>query len=454
MSADLNRLHSPEAEASVIGALLLDPSAADQIGSLRPAHFFAEHNRLIMGEILAMIAAGKPVDAVTVAEEIHDAGLSERTGGLAYLGELVANTPSARSIGRYAGTVIGKALERQLLAASETIREAVAGVGSSSEKLAAAQAAVMSISEAVASRSPRVMREVLISAAEALEARSGGQVRCLPTGFVDLDRQLSGGLRPGNVVILAGRPAMGKTSLAVNVAYHVARDGGAALVLSMEMSEQELADRLIAQAGGVYLSDVLAGKMDGEPGDRIMAAVGMLQNLPLVIDDQGGLTLFDVASKARSVRRNHGLSLLVIDYLQLMSGDGDSRNQQLDAMTRGLKSLAKELDIPIIVLSQLSRKCEERTNRRPIPSDLRDSGAIEQDADVILFVYRDEIYNENSAEKGTAEILIAKNRQGATGMVRMAYQGCYTRFADLAPGWQPEAREEYKPMRRRGMNDY
>lgn len=452
MSIDLNRLHSPEAEASVIGALLLDPSSADQVGPLRPGHFFAEHNRLIIAEILSMIAAGKPVDAVTVAEELHDSGLAEQTGGLAYLGELAANTPSARSMSRYAATVVGKALERQLLAASISIRDTVAGIGSSEEKLAAAQTAVMSISEAVASRLPRSIRDILIDAAGVLETRSSGIARCLSTGFVDLDRQLSGGLRPGNVVILAGRPAMGKTSLAVNIAYQVAKGGSTALVLSMEMSEQELADRLIAQAGGVYLSDVLAGKMDGEPGDRIMTAVGMLQDLPLVIDDQGGLSLFDVASKARSVRRRHGLSLLVIDYLQLMSGDGDSRNQQIDAMTRGLKALAKELDIPVIVLSQLSRKCEERTNRRPIPSDLRDSGAIEQDADVILFVYRDEIYNENSGDKGTAEILISKNRQGATGMVRMAYQGCYTRFTDLAPGWIPESREEHKPMRRRGMN--
>ena len=219
----------------------------------------------------------------------------------------------------------------------------------------------------------------------------------------------------------------------------------------MEMPEQELADRLIAQSGSVFLSAVLAGDMEGDNGDRIMCAVSILENLPLVIDDQGGLTLFDVASKARSVKRKHGLGLLVLDYLQLMSGDGDNRNQQIEQITRGLKALAKELDIPIIALSQLSRKCEERTNKRPMSSDLRESGAIEQDADVILFVYRDEEYNPNSPDKGTAEIIISKNRQGQNGMVRMSYQGCFTRFNDLDPGWQPEYREEQKKPRR-GMD--
>jgi replicative DNA helicase len=176
--------------------------------------------------------------------------------------------------------------------------------------------------------------------------------------------------------------------------------------------------------------------------------------MPAILDDQGGLTLFDVASKARSVKRQHGLSLLVIDYLQLMSGEGDNRNQQIDGMTRGLKALAKELAVPIIVLSQLSRKCEERTNRRPMSSDLRDSGAIEQDADVILFVYRDEIYNEHSPDKGTAEIWVAKNRQGPTGLVRLAYQGCYTRFDNLAASWQPDPSADPAPKKRRGMDAF
>ena len=448
---DYSRLHSLESEQSIIGALLIDPLAADRLGSLRPEHCYNESHRVILAEILRMVAAGKPVDVITVAEELSAHGHDEQTGGLAYLGELAANSAGSRNIGRYAETVTNKALERQLLGASETIRATVTGVGTTKEKLTAAQSAVMGITEAVASRQPKIMREILISAAETLTQRSSGNVRCLSSGFVDLDRQLSGGFRPGNLIVLAGRPAMGKTSLAVNIAYQVARHGSPSLFLSMEMPEQELADRLIAQSGSVFLSAVLAGDMEGDNGDRIMCAVSILENLPLVIDDQGGLTLFDVASKARSVKRKHGLGLLVLDYLQLMSGDGDNRNQQIEQITRGLKALAKELDIPIIALSQLSRKCEERTNKRPMLSDLRESGAIEQDADVILFVYRDEEYNPASADKGTAEIIISKNRQGQNGMVRMSYQGCFTRFNDLDPGWHPEQLVEQQ-RQRRGMD--
>jgi replicative DNA helicase len=224
----------------------------------------------------------------------------------------------------------------------------------------------------------------------------------------------------------------------------------------MEMSEQEIADRLISQSGSVYLSDVMAGKLTGDSGTMIVEALAKLRRLPLVIDDQGGLNLFDVASKARSVKRKHGLSLLVIDYLQLMSSTGDSRenrNNQLEQITRGMKALAKELGIPIIILSQLNRELEKRPNKRPQMSDLRDSGAIEQDADVILFVYRDEMYNPDSPDKGTAEIVIGKNRQGRTGMVRLCFQGYFTRFMNLSHDWAPTARSEPTKSRRTG-DDY
>ena len=455
---DFRRLHSADSEQALIGALLIDPLAADRLGALRPDHFFVEANRLIITEIMLMIAGGKPVDVITVAEELHERGVDEEVAGLAYLGALAANSPGSASIERYAEAIIGKTLERQLLGASETIRETVNGAGSTQEKLAKAQSAVMSITEAVASRAPRIMREVLTAAAETIEQRAQGKVRCLPTEFDDLDKLLSGGLRPGNVVVIAGRPAMGKTAFAVNIAFQVSQREVPALILSMEMSEQEVADRLIAQAGSVDLSHVLAGEMGGEIGERIMAGVSRLHDLPLIIDDQGGLTLFDVASKARSVKRKHGLGLVVVDYLQLMTGEGDSRNQQVDSISRGLKALAKELDVPVIALSQLSRKCEERPNKRPMPSDLRDSGASEQDADVILFVYRDEVYHPDTPDKGTAEVIISKNRQGSTGMVRMVFQGNYTRFGTLAKDWAPapvseSQQRDYKP-RRKGADGY
>ncbi len=304
----------------------------------------------------------------------------------------------------------------------------------------------MAITESVEPRSPQTIRDVLTRSVGLLQKRGEGGESGLATGFSDLDSRLTGGMRPGNLIIVAGRPAMGKTAFAVDVAMRVAMERHPALILSMEMGDTELADRLIANAGRVALSAVLAGDMEGDNGDRIMTAVSKLHDLPLIIDEQGGLTMFDVASKARSVKRKHGLSLMVVDYLQLMSGDGDTRNSQIEQITRGMKSLAKELQIPIVLLSQLSRKCEERTNRRPIPSDLRESGAIEQDADVILMVYRDEVYSPDSPDKGTAELIVAKNRQGAIGTVRLAYIGDQTRFEQLAHGWQPA--EVDRPMKK------
>lgn len=445
---DFARLHSPEAEQSVIGSLLLDASVADRLGALKPEHFHAQINGDIFRQITAMVATGDPIDVITVSEALESNGTTEI---LPYLGDIVQNTPTSKNVHRYAETVIGKAMERQLLAASDTIRSIVSGVGKTGDKLMQAQAAVMGITEAVATKEPRHIRDALSAAVETLEKRSEGHTQANSTGFVDLDRALCGGLRNGNLVIVAGRPGMGKTTLAVNIAKAFAKNAIPASVFSMEMSEQELTDRLIAQEGSVPMSAVLAGDMEGSNGDRIMGAVGNLMDLPIIIDDQGGLSLFDVANKARSIRRKHGLGLIVVDYLQLMVGDGDNRNDQISAISRGLKALAKELNVPIIALSQLSRKCEERTNKRPIPSDLRESGAIEQDADVILFVYQDEKYNPTSPDRGTAEIIIGKARQGATGMVRLGYQGHFTRFVDLAHGWQPEQVEQ--PRRKRGFGD-
>lgn len=435
---DYSRLHSPADEQSVLGALLLPGSnAVDRIGALKPGHFFTEAHRIIFGQIIAMAAQGHPIDPVTVAERLDSAGLSEKAGGLVYLGELASNTPSAANIGRYAQTVVDKALERELVAASGRIHEIAAGFGSTNEKLAAAQSAIMAITEAAEPRKPQLIRDVLIRAVAAIERRGDGRDDAMSSGFPGVDAKLSGGLRRGNLIIIAGRPAMGKTALAGCVAFNAASSGVPTLFLSMEMGDTELADRLIAIAGRVPLDDVLAGSMEGEAGDRILAGTARLHELPLVIDEQGGLSFFDIASKARSVRREHGLGLLVIDYLQLASGEGDTRNSQIEGLTRGLKALAKELEIPIIALSQLSRNCESRPNKRPMLSDLRESGAIEQDADIVLMCYRDEYYNPNSPNAGTAEIIVAKNRQGSTGSAHLAYIANQTRFESLPTAWRP-----------------
>lgn len=435
---DYSRLYSPADEQSVLGALLLPGSnAVDRIGALKPGHFFSETHRIIFGEIIAMAAQGHPIDPVTVAERLDAAGLSEKAGGLVYLGELASNTPSAANIGRYAQTVVDKALERELVAASGRIHEIAAGFGSTNEKLAAAQSAIMAITEAAEPRKPQLICDVLIRAVAAIDRRGDGRDDATSSGFPGIDAKLSGGFRRGNLIIIAGRPAMGKTALAGCVAFNAASSSVPTLFLSMEMADTELADRMIAIAGRVPLEDILSGNMKGETGDRISAGVFRLHELPLVIDEQGGLTLFDIASKARSVKRQHGLGLLIIDYLQLATGEGDTRNSQIEGITRGLKALAKELEIPIIALSQLSRACEARPNKRPMLSDLRESGAIEQDADIVLMCYRDDYYNASSADAGTAEIIVVKNRQGSTGTARLAYIAPQTRFETLAHDWRP-----------------
>lgn len=451
MSIDYTRLHSTDSEQSVLGALLIPgANAVDRIGQLKPGHFFTEAHRIIFGEIVAMAAQAMAIDPVTVAERLDTAGLSEKTGGLAYLGELSMNTPSAANIGRYAQIVIDKALERELVSASDRIQAIATGVGATKDKLAAAQSAIMAITEAAEPKKPQLIRDVLIRAVAAIERRGSGQDNAMSTGFPAIDAKLSGGFRRGNLIIIAGRPGMGKTALAGCISLNTASRDVPTLFLSMEMADTELADRMIAIAGRVPLGEVLDGNMEGDAGDRILAGTARLHELPLVIDEQGGLTFFDIASKARSVRRQHGLGLLVIDYLQLASGDGDTRNSQIEGITRGLKALAKELEIPIIALSQLSRNCESRPNKRPIQSDLRESGAIEQDADAILFVYRDEEYNQNSPDAGTAEIIIAKNRQGSTGMARLAYIANQTRFETLGHDWRPAVVDRPFAEKRRG----
>ncbi|MBK7463966.1 MAG: AAA family ATPase [Betaproteobacteria bacterium] len=329
-------------EQSVLGALLLPGSnAIDRIGHLKPGHFFTEAHRIIFGEIVAMAAQAMAVDPVTVAERLESSGLSDKTGGLVYLGDLASNTPSAASCGHYAKIVIDKALERELVSAADKIQSIAAGLGSTREKMTDAQSAIMQITESAEPQKPKHIREVLIRAVAAIERRGDGSDNAMATGFHALDQKLSGGFRRGNLVVVAGRPGMGKTALAGCLAYSAASNGIPTLFISMEMQDTELADRLIAIAGRVPLDDILAGNMEGDVGDRIVAGTARLHELPLVIDEQGGLSFFDIASKARSVRRQHGLGLLIIDYLQLASGDGDNRNSQIEGITRGLKALAQ-----------------------------------------------------------------------------------------------------------------
>lgn len=427
--------HSIDAEHAVIGAILHRSAAIDEIGQLKPEHFFVEAHREIFRCMLAMSATGHDIDVITLAEAIDGAGKSSVTGGLPYIGQIAANTTGS-SVRRYAEVVINKSTERRLLAAVADIQSLVGGCGETREKLSKAQQMIMAIHEAQQERQPRIVKDALSDYVETLERRFGGHVRGTPTGFTAIDSMLSGGLQAGNLVIIAGRPSMGKSAFSNSVAINVAQGGTTAAIFSMEMTETEQVDRVVATLGRVGLQHVLDANLDGEEGQRIYAAIEKLQTLPLVIDDQAGLSVHEVMAKARQIKRKHGLGLMIVDALGLMDYDSSKAVSELGHITKTLKAFAKEVSVPVVLLCQLSRKVEERTDKRPIMSDLRDSGNIEQDADVVMMLYRDEYYRPDSADKGIAEVLIRKNRQGKCGTVPLYFIADQTRFENFDGEWQ------------------
>ncbi|MGB8414978.1 replicative DNA helicase [Paraburkholderia sp.] len=445
-------LHSVEAEQSVIGGLLLDNDAIDRIGDLRTEHFYRADHRMIFGQVTAMIAAGG-ADVVTVYAQLHASGKAEQAGGLAYLNALAQNTPSAANIARYAGIVRDRAQKRGLLAVAAEIQDSVGGAPDDAVTLIDRAATKLeALAESVVKSEPKLAAQGLMDHISTLERRSNGQDRVIKTGLPDLDKALNGGLRPGWVAILAARPGVGKTALALNIATHVAVDHGA-LYLSLEMPESELHDRNLASLGRIPLDKVMeAPENDADFWTRVTAAAVKVKDLRLYIDDQPALRLLDVRSKARLVKRKAGLDLLVIDYLQLMSGEGSNRNAEIEGISRGLKALAKELGIAIVALAQLNRKVEERSNRLPQLSDLRDSGSIEQDADAVLFIHREEVANPDAGEQwnGFAQVRLAKFRHGKTRDIGLTYRGDYVRFESHAGVWP--SHPVSKAQRRRGFD--
>ena len=423
---------SIEAEQSVIGGLLLDNNAWDRIADiLTEADFYQDDHRRIFAAIRRLVETGKPADVVTVFEALEATNQVEQTGGLAYLGEIASATPSAANIRRYAEIVADKAMRRRLAQTAAEIADLANKPGAARDLIDEAQGQLIALADTGPARSePRGIGDILHRAIEQIEknAESKGGIVGLPTGFADLDRKTSG-LHSGDLVIVAGRPAMGKTCLALNIAEHSALAGRSVLVFSLEMADEQLAQRSIASIGGIPLQRLRSGQLqDPEDYARMAVALGKLHESKLVIDETPSLTASQMAARARRIKRRQGLDLVVIDYLQLMRGDGNTRNEELGAITRTLKLMAKELKVPVILLSQLSRKVEERTNKRPMMSDLRESGAIEQDADLILMLYRDEYYNEGSEWRGYAEAIIAKQRMGETGSFHMVFDGEYSRF--------------------------
>lgn len=436
--------HSVEAEQSVLGGLLLDNAAWDRIADfLSQGDFYRYDHRIIFEHIGRLIASTRPADVVTVYEALTTSVKAEEVGGLAYLNALAQNTPSAANIRRYAEIVRDRAVLRRLVSVADEISaDAFNPQGKEVRQLLdEAESKVFSIAEEGARGNQGFLEigPLLTQVVERIDTlyhtANPSDVTGTPTGFVDLDRMTSG-MHGGELIIVAGRPSMGKTAFSMNIGEYVAVEYGLPVaVFSMEMPGTQLTMRMLGSIGRLDQHRMRTGRLTDEDWPKLTHAVQKMSEAQLFIDETGGLNPMELRSRARRLARQCGkLGLIIVDYLQLMSGSsaGENRATEISEISRSLKSLAKELDVPVIALSQLNRGLEQRPNKRPVMSDLRESGAIEQDADVILFIYRDEVYNPDSPDKGTAEIIIGKQRNGPIGPVRLTFLGQYTKFDNFA----------------------
>lgn len=435
--------HSVEAEQSVLGGLMLDNQSWDKVADLLvDSDFYRRDHQLIFRAIADLFEQSLPVDVVTLAEYHDKRGELDQVGELAYLGTLARNTPSAANIAAYAGIVRERSVLRQLIHVGTDISNtAFNPEGLSSEAmLDKAEQLVFEIAEKGANRGGGFIqvKDVLGKVVDRIDTlfENDNPVTGLSSGFTDFDTQTSG-LQPADLVIVAGRPSMGKTTFSMNLAEHAAiKSNEPVAVFSMEMPADSLAMRMLSSLGQINQQRLRTGKLNDDDWPRLTSAIALLNEAPLFIDDTPALSPTELRARARRLKREHGLSLIVIDYIQLMQGNGGSKSEnratEISDISRSLKALAKELNVPVIALSQLNRSLEQRPNKRPVMSDLRESGAIEQDADLIVFIYRDEVYNEDSPDKGKAEIIIGKQRNGPIGTVALTFQGKYTRFENFA----------------------
>ncbi|GAQ30632.1 replicative DNA helicase [Ralstonia sp. NT80] len=438
--------HSIEAEQSVLGGLLLDNAAWDRIADfINEGDFYRYDHRLIFHHIGKLISQAKPADVITVYEQLQVVGKAEEVGGLAYLNALAQNTPSAANIRRYAEIVRDRGVLRQLVTIADEISagafnpqgrdvrqlldEAESKVFAIAEEGARGQKGFLEIQP--------LLTQVVERIDELYHRDNQSDITGVPTGFVDLDRMTSG-MQGGDLIIVAGRPSMGKTAFSLNIGEHVAVEQGLPVaVFSMEMAGTQLAMRMLGSVGRLDQHRLRTGRLLDEDWPRLTHAIQKMNDAQLFIDETPALNPMELRARSRRLARQCGqLGLIVIDYLQLMSGSGNGENRatEISEISRSLKGLAKELNCPVIALSQLNRSLEQRPNKRPVMSDLRESGAIEQDADVILFIYRDQVYNPDSPDKGTAEIIIGKQRNGPIGTVRLTFLGEYTKFDNFTGG--------------------
>ncbi len=439
--------HSLEAEQAVLGGLLIDSEALDRVADLLTRDdFYADAHRLIFEHIEKLSNAGNAVDVITLSEALDAMQKLDYVGGLAYVGALAQNVPTAANIRHYAQIVRDRSVLRQLIGSAGKIADnAYNPLGkSATEVLDEAEATILNIADQ-GSRGQKQFVEIkealghVVDRIETLYQRDDpSDVTGVPTGFSDLDLMTSG-FQEGDLVIVAGRPSMGKTALALNIGEYVAVEKKLPVaVFSMEMSSTQLAQRMIGSVGRIPSQNLRVGRLRNDDWDRLTHALGRLNEAPILIDETPALSSIEVRSRARRLKRQYKqLGLVIVDYLQLMrsTAQGENRATEISEISRSLKALAKELHVPVVALSQLNRSLEQRPNKRPVMSDLRESGAIEQDADVILFIYRDEVYHPDSQDKGTAEIIIGKQRNGPIGTIRLAFLGEYTRFENFAqPG--------------------
>ena len=432
--------HSVEAEQAVLGGLMLDPNAWDAVADVvSAADFYRRDHRLIFEAIAEVAEVRGTCDVVTVNEHLERKGRLDEVGGQHYVLMLAKDTPSAAYVRTYAEIIRERSILRQLATAgAEIAASAIDGRGRlASELVDEAERRVFEIAER-GSRGKagfRAVRDILPETIDRLDTlhQSPGDIRGVPTGFTLLDKKTAG-LQPGDLVVVAGRPSMGKSTLAVNIAEYAAIDKGIpAAIFTMEMSSEQMTLRMISSLGRVSASHLRTGQFNDEDWSRIQGAMAQLQTAPIYLDESPALTPTELRARARRLKRERGLGLVIVDYLQLMQVPGTKENRatEISEISRGLKALAKELQVPVIAISQLNRAVEQRTDKRPVMSDLRESGAIEQDADLIALIYREEVYDQNTTRRGIAEIIIAKQRNGPTGQVDLAFLGEFSRFENL-----------------------
>lgn len=435
--------HAIEAEQAVLGGLMLDNNAWDHIADrISEQDFYRLDHRTIYRTMADLVLQSKPLDIITVSESLERTKELDVVGGLNYLGGLAKNTPTSANIAAYADIVRERSILRRLIEVGGEIAESAFDPGGrvARELLDDAERKVFSIAEHGGhgtSVGPESIAEILTRTVDRIDTlfHAKSPITGVPTGFTDFDN-MTAGLQASDLIIVAGRPSMGKTAFAVNLAEHaVMKDEGAVIIFSMEMPSESLAMRILSSMGRIEQQRLRSGQLEDDDWPRLSSAISMMSSKKLLIDDSGALSPFEVRARARRVARAYGgLGLIVIDYLQLMRvpGHSEHRASEISEISRSLKALARELNVPVVVLSQLNRGLEQRPEKRPVMSDLRESGAIEQDADLIVFIYRDEVYHKDSNDKGTAEIIIGKQRNGPIGTVRLTFLGQYSRFENYS----------------------